>query len=117
MPHPDCPDVELPAPDDQPSVAENKSWTDLEDVIVPSLKKFYNHRFRHPIHIPSEDRREMLKFFENGPPKAPPPRWINWAQHPLPQDESSVVEEAASCVSIDRDVNSNIVEVPYGDPF
>ena len=46
-----CPPMEPPKP-----------WTELEDEIVPSLTKFYERVFPHPVTIPQSDLASMRSF-------------------------------------------------------
>ena len=66
LPHRSRPNA-IPHRDTVPPVCEAKEWDEFETDIVPSLRRFYRGRFRHPIHIPDEARMEMLNFLNEGP--------------------------------------------------
>ena len=77
LPDPKRPDA-VPNRDAVPPVVDSKDWPEFEDLIVPTLRAFYNDAFEHPVHIPAADKEEMLAFLERGPDPAAPPGWIVW---------------------------------------
>ena len=79
MPSPRVPATALPARDQVPELAPSKSWPEFKNKIVPCLQKFYSRAFKHPVHIPAEDQKEMLEFLRRGPPPASAPDWIKWS--------------------------------------
>ena len=80
MPHPQVSETALPASNQVPALAPLKSWPRFKDKVVPCLKRFYSRAFRHPVHIPTEERKEMLAFLESGPSPASAPAWIEWTR-------------------------------------
>ena len=46
-------------PEECPPMQEPKPWPELKDVIAPSLIKFYERRFPHPVTIPRSDFDSM----------------------------------------------------------
>ena len=81
MPHPQVSEADLPPSDKVPELAPNKPWPQFQDQIVPCLKKFYSRTFRHPVHIPPDERQEMLQFLRNGPAPPSAPAWIQWGDN------------------------------------
>ena len=77
LPFADAPMSELPVQTDKPAPQSNKVWPRYDE-IVSSLRKFYLHKFQHPVHIPIHEQQEMLYFCDNGPAEATPPAWIDW---------------------------------------
>lgn len=86
LPHPGRPEA-IPYRDVVPDACAPKDWTEFEEEIVPSLSKFYNNSFRHPVHIPETDRTEMLQFFEDGPEAPILPEWISWVNSVATENE------------------------------
>ena len=80
MPHPRVPETVLPASTQVPALAPSKSWPKFRKKVVPCLKKFYSRSYRHPVHIPPEERQEMLRFLRSGPASPSAPAWIDWSR-------------------------------------
>ena len=68
----------IPHRDVVPPICTAQEWHEFADDIVPSLWRFYNNQFRHPVHIPIPYQKEMLKFLVVGPTPPAPPGWIAW---------------------------------------
>ena len=85
----------VPTPDVPPSPCEPHEWPELQSTIVPKLRKFYGHAFKHPVTIPLSEQKEMLKFLEDGPSPPVPPSWIDFKLTGALQ----TVEETADPVS------------------
>lgn len=49
-------------PEESPAMAAPKPWPELEEEIAPSLTKFYERRFPHPVTIPQSDLDAMRSF-------------------------------------------------------
>ena len=90
MPFPRVPATSLPAPEKAPELAPSKPWPEFKKKIVPCLQKFYSRAFRHPVHIPADEQKEMLEFLRHGPPPVSAPDWIEWSVITNGQSEASV---------------------------
>lgn len=77
LPNPQRPNA-IPRCGDIPPVCEPKDWFEFNEEIVPSLTKFYNEEFQHPVHIPVAEKEEMLQFLTHGPDPHDPPAWLGW---------------------------------------
>ena len=75
LPNPRRPDA-IPNPDTVPPVCGPAAWPEFREKIVPTLEKFYAETYRHPVHIPVQDKEEMLVFLANGPAAPTPPEWV-----------------------------------------
>ena len=62
MPHPQFGEEVLPPSNQMPALDPAKSWPQFKEQVVPCLKKFYSRTYRHTVHIPAEERHEMLQF-------------------------------------------------------
>ena len=96
LPNPRRPDA-IPHRDAVPPVCAAKDWSEFEDDIVPSLLRFYNDEFRHPVHIPDADKEEMLEFLTHGLDPPTPPAWIAWDD--TDEAENQVVSTIVPVVS------------------
>lgn len=79
LPHPNLEENTIPHRDTVPPFGEAKEWSEFCEDIVPTLLPFYKSEYRHSVHIPVEDRDEMVAFLTNGPGPTTPPEWIDWA--------------------------------------
>lgn len=95
MPHPDVPASDLPGRDDVPDVVEAKEWPEFEEKISPNLLKFYRHQYQHPVHIPVQERDEMIQFLVEGPSPATPPSLMVWEETPPPATTTATTATAA----------------------
>ena len=96
LPFPGVSETVLPASTQAPTLAPPKPWTDLKAKVVPCLKRFYSRAYRHPVHIPPEEREEMLQFLQNGPAQPSAPAWIDWSR--------GIPESEADAAAVDADV-------------
>ena len=79
--------------------------------VCVSCVRFYTGDIRHGIHIPRQDKTEMLDFLDSGPGDTPP-EWINWrAVTATDGDDSSTSSSDDSStshdVSSDEDTDSD----------
>ena len=105
LPHQSRPHV-IPHRDTVPPVCEAKEWDEFEDEIVPSLRKFYRGRFRHPVHIPDDERTEMLNFLNEGPAPPTPPEWNKW--EPPIEGENEVGAAAPAVIRVDAEDHGSV---------
>ena len=108
LPFPGVPLTVLPASTQAPSLATQKPWPEFKAKVVPCLKRFYSRAYRHPVHIPPEEREEMLQFLQNGPAPPSAPAWIDWSRD-IPQSE-------ADAAAVDADV-ADQSEAPASGPY
>lgn len=111
MPHPRLPETVLPTSDQEPDLAPSKSWPQFKEQIVPCLKKFYSRSYRHPVHIPPEERHEMMQFLRRGPPPASAPAWIDWDNNADDDMQSESADDSAA----DNDQRET-ARVPFSGP-
>ena len=93
MPHPLLGDSVLPSKLKVPVTVTPKPWTQFREKIVPCLRKFYQREYRHPVHIPEDEKQEMLSFLRDGPPPPTAPAWINWTR-----DDTADIDDPPSPV-------------------